>query len=92
MTAPCKLWRVKSNRPRARTKISSVPSFINVKTPLFSLKGDKNRSFEGLLWGPAQNNELAGPWARPRMILSEETSQPIIPAQANWGEENTSEE
>ena len=44
------------------------------------------------LWGPAQNNKLAGPWARPRTILFEETSRPIIPAQANWGEENTSEE
>ena len=45
-----------------------------------------------ILWGPAQNNKLAGPWARPRTILSEETLRPIIPAQANWGEENTSEE
>ena len=84
MAAPRKLWHVKSNRPRARTKISSVPSFINVKTLLFSSEGDQNRSFEGLLWGPAQNNKLAGPWARPRTILSEETSRPIIPAQANW--------
>ena len=66
MAAPRKLWRVKSNHPYARTKISSIPSFINVKTPLFSSEGDQNRSFEGLLWGPAQNNRLAGPWARPR--------------------------
>ena len=92
MAAPRKLWRVKSNHPYARTKISSIPSFINVKTPLFSSEGDQNRSFEGLLWGPAQNNKLVGPWARPRTILSEETSWPRIPAQANWGEENTSEE
>ena len=92
MAAPRKLWRVKSNRPRARTKISSVPSFINVKTPLFSSEGDQNRSFEGLLWGPVQNNKLDGPWACPRTILSEETSRPITPAQANWSEENTSEE
>ena len=84
MAAPHKLWRVKSNRPRARTKISSVPSFMNVKTPLFSSEGDQNRSFEGLLWGPAQNNKLAGPWARPRIIPSEEMSQPVILAQANW--------
>ena len=84
MAAPCKLWRFKSNRPRVRIKVSSVPSFINVKTPLFFSEGDQNRSFEGLLWGPAQNNKLAGPWARPRTILSEETSRPVIPAQANW--------
>ena len=84
MVVPRKLWRIKSNRPRARTKISSVPSFINVKTPLFSSEGDQNRSFEELLWGPAQNNKLAGPWARPRTITSEETLQPIILAQANW--------
>ena len=92
MAAPRKLWHVKSNRPHAWTKISSVPSFINVKTPLFSSEGDQNRSFEGLLWGPAQNNKLAGPWARPRTIMSEETSRPKIPTQTNWGEENTSEE
>ena len=51
MAAPRNLWRVKSNCPRARTKRSSVPSFINVKTPLFSSEGDQSRSFEGLLWG-----------------------------------------
>ena len=92
MAASRKLWRVKSNRPHARTKTSLIPSFVNVKTSLFSSEGDQNRSFEGLLWGPAQNNKLDEPWARPRTILSEETSRPIIPAQANWGEENTSEE
>ena len=28
------------------------------------------------MWGPAQNNKLAGPWARPRTRPSEETSWP----------------
>ena len=92
MAVPRKLWRVKSNRPHARTKTSLIPSFVNVKTPLFSSEGDQNWSFEGLLWGPAQNNRLAGPWARPRTILSEETSQPRILAQTHWSKENTSEE
>ena len=91
MAAPRKLWRVKSNRLHARTKISSVAPFINVKTPLFSSEGDQNQSFEGLLWGPTQNNKWARPWARLRTIPSEETSRPRIPAQANWGKENTSE-
>ena len=84
MAAPRKLWHVKSNRPRAQTKVAFVPSFINVKTPLFLSKGDQNLSFEGLLWGPAQNNKLAGPWAHPRTIMSKETSRPIIITQANW--------
>ena len=92
MAAPRKLWRVKSNQPHARTKTSLIPSFVNVKTPLFSLEGDQNRSFEGLLWGLAQNNRLAGPWAGPRTILSEKTSRPRILAQAHWSKENTSEE
>ena len=92
MAVPRKLWRVKSNRPHARTKTSLIPSFVNVKTPLFSSKGDQNWSFEGLLWGLAQNNRLAGPWAHLRSILSEEMSRPRILAQAHWSKENTSEE
>ena len=36
------------------------------------------------MWGPARNSKLAGPWAHPGTILSEETSRPIIPTQANW--------
>ena len=92
MAAPRKLWRVKSNRPHVWTKISLIRSFINVKTLLFSFEGDQNRSFEGLLWGPAQKNKLAGPWARPRTILSEETLRPRILSQAHWSKEDTSEE
>ena len=45
--------------------------------PRFSPRNEiKNRSVEGLLWGPAQNNRLAGLWARPRTRPSEETSWP----------------
>ena len=45
--------------------------------PRFSPRKEiKNRSFEGLLWGPAQNNKLVGPQARPRTSLSKEMPWP----------------
>ena len=45
------------------------------------------------LWGPAQNNRLAGPQARPRTkpVRGDIVAQAIL-IQAHWGKENMSEE